>query len=59
MMELQHFEILVNLALPKVFIQLFHMQVHTPYVQARYDILFQIRFCDFSDPQNSIESYNM
>ena len=39
---------LVNLGLPKAFIQLFHMQVHIPYIQARRDVLFQIRFCDFS-----------
>ena len=39
---------LVNLGLPKAFIDLFRMQVHIPYVQARRDVLFQIRFCDFS-----------
>ena len=39
---------LMNLVLPKAFIQLFHMQVHTPYMQARCDILFQIRLCKFS-----------
>ena len=38
----------MNLGLPKSFIQLFHMQVHIPYIQARCDIPFQIRFCDFS-----------
>ena len=38
----------VNLVLLKAFIQLFRMQVHTPYIQARCDILFQIRFCNFS-----------
>ena len=38
----------MNLGLPKAFIQLFHMQVHIPYIQARCDIPFQIRFCDFS-----------
>ena len=31
----------VNLGLPKAFIQLFHMQVYTPYIQARHDVLFQ------------------
>ena len=39
---------LVNLGLPKTFIQLFHMQVHITYMQAWYDVLFQIRFCNFS-----------
>ena len=39
---------LVNLGLPKAFIQFFRMQVHIPYIQARHDVLFQIRFCDFS-----------
>ena len=39
---------LVNLGPLKVFIQLLRMQVHNPYEQARCDILFQIRFCDFS-----------
>ena len=39
---------LVNLGLPKAFIQLFRMQVHVPYIQVRCDVLFQIRFCDFS-----------
>ena len=38
----------VNLGLPKAFIQLFHMQAHIPYIQARCDILVQIRFCNFS-----------
>ena len=41
------FTTLVNLGLPKAFIQLFRMQVHVPYIQARCDVLFQIRFCDF------------
>ena len=40
---------LVNLGLPKTFIQLFCMQVHIHYLQAMHDVLFQIRFCDFSD----------
>ena len=40
---------LVNLGLLKAFIQLFRMQVHIPYIKARPDVLFQIRFCDFSD----------
>ena len=35
---------LVNLGLPKTFIQLFHMQVHITYIQAWYDVLFQIGF---------------
>ena len=39
---------LVNLVLHTAFIQLFRMQVHTPYIQASCDILFQIRFCNFS-----------
>ena len=39
---------LVNLGLPKTFIQFFCMQVHSPYLQAMRDALFQIRFCDFS-----------
>ena len=39
---------LVNLGLPKAFIQLFHMQVHIPYIHTRCDVLFQIRFCNFS-----------
>ena len=39
---------LVNLVLHTAFIQLFRMQVHTPYIQARCDTLFQIRFCNFS-----------
>ena len=39
---------LVNLGLPKAFIELFRMQVHIPYIQARRDVLFQNRFCDFS-----------
>ena len=39
---------LVNLGLRKAFFQLLRMQMHTPYVRARYDILFQIRFCKFS-----------
>ena len=38
---------LVNLGLSNVFIQLLCMQVHTPYVQARCDILFQIRYLQF------------
>ena len=38
---------LVNLGLPKAFIQLLRMQVHILYMQARRDALFQIRFCDF------------
>ena len=38
---------LVNLVLPEAFIQLFHMKVHTPYMQFRCDI-FQIGFCNFS-----------
>ena len=38
---------LVNLVLPKAFIQLFHMQVYTTYIQARCGV-FQIRFCDFT-----------
>ena len=29
----------VNLGLPKAFIQLFHMQAHIPYIQARRDVL--------------------
>ena len=36
----------MNLGLPKAFIQLLRMQVHIPYIQARRDVLFQIRFCD-------------
>ena len=39
----------MNLGLPKTLIQLFCMQVHIPYLQAMRDVLFQIRFCDFSD----------
>ena len=39
---------LVNLGLPKAFIQLFCMQVHVPYVQARRDVFFQIKLYDFS-----------
>ena len=53
---------LVNLGLPKTFIQLFHMQVHITYIQAWYDVLFQIRFCNFSaNPQsnNLFQSYSM
>ena len=38
---------LANVGLPKAFIQLFRMQVHISYVQARHEILFEIRFCDF------------
>ena len=36
------------LTLPKAFIHLFHMQVHIPYIQARCDVPFQIRFFNFS-----------
>ena len=39
---------LVNLGLPKASVQLYRMQVHIPYIQARCDVLFQIRLCDFS-----------
>ena len=39
---------LVNLGLPKTFIQFFYMQVHIPYLQAMRDVLFLIRFCHFS-----------
>ena len=35
---------LVNLGPLKVFIQLLQMQVHTPYVQARCDILSKLGF---------------
>ena len=38
----------MNLGLPKAFIQLFHMEVHIPYIHTRRDALFQIRFCNFS-----------
>ena len=38
----------MNLGFPKAFIQLFRMQADIPYVQARRDVLFQIRFSDFS-----------
>ena len=38
----------MNLGFPKAFIQLFLMQVDIPYIQARRDVLFQIRFSDFS-----------
>ena len=39
---------LVNLVLPKAFIQLFRKQVHVPYMQASCAVLFQIRFGNFS-----------
>ena len=38
----------VNLFLHKDYIQLFCMQEHTPYIQARCEIFFPIRFCKFS-----------
>ena len=40
---------LVDLGPPQAFIQLFRMQAHIPSIQARRDVLFQIRICDFSD----------
>ena len=35
---------LVNLGLPKAFIQFFCMQVHIPYVQARHDYSSKLSF---------------
>ena len=57
---------LVNLGLPKASVQLYRMQVHTPYIQARCGVLFQIRLCYFSGvlphiktTRSKVRAYNL